>query len=547
MKEFNLRKFLLIFSAQLFWALLIIISILSQLNISKTSVKSIAEYQAKTAYEKDFLYRQWASMHGGLYAPITEITTPNPALSHIEDRDIITPEGKELTLINPAYMTRQVHELGNTLYKLKGHITSLNPINPINQPDPWEEKTLNLFERGIYEASEFVTNNGVESLRYMKALFTEESCLKCHSIQGYKVGDVRGGLSVEVPMEELNSILSEFKISIYTTHGIIYLIGVFVIVFIFLTIYKNFEIQKVYSKNLAIAKYNEEKEREFLDVTLKSIGEGVISTDMYGNIININITAQNLTGYNLTEALNKNINEVLILYNISKSNNPVDLMHEINKRNINIISDNFILSSKSDKTFLINNSASYIHSNSESIVGVVFIFRDITEEMELQKQLSQSQKLDAVGQLTNGIAHDFNNMISGILGSAELIKRNTNVESKNQKYISLIIKSCKRAAELTSKLLSFSKTENIDLKPVDIHKSILSAVFLFENTLNKNIKISLKLNSKKYIVISEESQILNIFINLGINSSHALPHGGIIEISTENIIINSDTVQKKRI
>lgn len=111
-----------------------------------------AYIQAKIAFEKDILYRRWNAGHGGVYVPVTEETPPNPYLAGIvKERDITTPSGKQLTLVNPAYMSRQVYELAKSEYDVLGHITSLDPIRAENAADPWELKALKSFENGMSE------------------------------------------------------------------------------------------------------------------------------------------------------------------------------------------------------------------------------------------------------------------------------------------------------------------------------------------------------------------------------------------------------------
>ncbi len=140
-----------------------------------------ARHHARSAFEEDLIWRRWVTDRGGVYVPVSEETPPNPYLSHIEERDITTPSGHRLTLFNPAYVTRQVHELGDTQYGIRGHITSLNPIRPENAPDPWETETLQAFERGETEMSSVEDMEGEEFMRLMRPLVTEEGCLKCHS------------------------------------------------------------------------------------------------------------------------------------------------------------------------------------------------------------------------------------------------------------------------------------------------------------------------------------------------------------------------------
>ena len=107
----------------------------------------MARHIALTNYERDVLYRRWAAAHGGVYVLVTPDNPPTPYLAQLPERDIVTPSGRRLTLINPAYMTRQVYELAQQGGIPRGHLTSLKPLRPQNAPDPWEKKALEAFER----------------------------------------------------------------------------------------------------------------------------------------------------------------------------------------------------------------------------------------------------------------------------------------------------------------------------------------------------------------------------------------------------------------
>ncbi len=180
---------------------------------------------SRAAFRKDVIYRRWNSSHGGVYAPISESTQPNPFLTHVEEREIETPSGRRLTLINPAYMTRQVHELGWETEGVRGHITSLNPIRPANAPDAWEERALESFEQGQTEFVSFETFDGEEHLRLMRPLMTEKGCLKCHAEQGYREGDVRGGISVSMPMAPYLAIARNQTVVLGFAHGGLWVLG----------------------------------------------------------------------------------------------------------------------------------------------------------------------------------------------------------------------------------------------------------------------------------------------------------------------------------
>lgn len=104
--------------------------------------------------------------------------------------------------MNPAYMLRHTMAEYTKLYGVKGYITSLKPLNPINEPDSWERKALKKLEleSGADEFFEVTSLHGNPYLRLMNPLVTKKSCLKCHQHQGYKEGDIRGGLTVSVPL-----------------------------------------------------------------------------------------------------------------------------------------------------------------------------------------------------------------------------------------------------------------------------------------------------------------------------------------------------------
>jgi Protein of unknown function (DUF3365)/His Kinase A (phospho-acceptor) domain len=213
------------------WTIVVGASLLWNLHTQKMEVKESARIAAKTSIEKDIIYRYWSAMHGGVYVPITDYTQPNPYLDFIERRDIETTTGDKLTLINPAYMTRQVHEIGESKFNVFAHITSLNPIRPENEADEWETIALEKFENGEVEYSSIEQIDNIPYLKYMIPLDTQDQCLKCHASQGYKIGDVRGGISVAIPLLPLRQVSRSNITAIIVGHTIVWVFGVLGIIF----------------------------------------------------------------------------------------------------------------------------------------------------------------------------------------------------------------------------------------------------------------------------------------------------------------------------
>ncbi|WP_136525225.1 ATP-binding protein [Geomonas ferrireducens] len=221
----TIRRFSLMLA--LLWSAGIAVSFAWFYKHEQGTVLEIARAEARATYEKDSLYRRWATKHGGVYVAVSPLNPPNPNLAHISERDIATPSGRALTLVNPAYMTRQVFELADSQNHLvRGHITSLKPIRPENAPDPWEARALQKFEQGAREVSEVQMMNGRRYMRLMRPFVTEEGCLKCHADQGYKVGDIRGGISASVPIESHDGAFSSVITGGVASHAILWFLGI---------------------------------------------------------------------------------------------------------------------------------------------------------------------------------------------------------------------------------------------------------------------------------------------------------------------------------
>jgi two-component system, cell cycle sensor histidine kinase and response regulator CckA len=206
------------------WSLVVAGSLLWAWYQTRQGTLEVASSQARVAFEKDITYRRWNASHGGVYVPVNEKTAPNPYLK-IPERDVTTTSGVALTMMNPAYMTRQVHELATEAYGIQGHITSLDPIRPGNAPDAWETKALEAFRAGVKEVGSVEEMRGESTFRLMRPLMVEESCLKCHSAQGYQVGDIRGGISVSLPMAPYLAVERSQIRTLLLGHGLLWLCG----------------------------------------------------------------------------------------------------------------------------------------------------------------------------------------------------------------------------------------------------------------------------------------------------------------------------------
>ena len=188
-----------------------------------------------------------------------------------------------------------------------------------------------------------------------------------------------------------------------------------------------------------------------------------------------------------------------------------------------------------------------IFDSNGSITMLIAEGVDVTEEREavrrqqkLAEQLHQSQKLDAIGQLAGGVAHDFNNVLSGIMGAADLLKSGRLKPEQSEKYINMIISSGHRAADLTKRLLAFARAGASSTATIDLASVVNDTVALLKQTIDKKITVSVKNTACETRIIGNDSLLLNVLMNIGINASQAMPDGGELVFTMENRTLDAE-------
>lgn len=206
------------------WIALISVSLAWNLHQLELNTLNNAAATARSNLAKDIGFRNWASSHGGVYVQPTTNTPANPYLK-VPERDVTTTTGMKLTLMNPAYVVREVQQAFSGDKQVVSHLTSLKLLNPDNKPDEWETRALKSFDQGNKEVLEINLIGDQPYLRLMQPLPVTEGCLKCHSSQGYKVGDVRGGIGAYVRLQPYTAVQAIRSRQLSLSHGIIWLIG----------------------------------------------------------------------------------------------------------------------------------------------------------------------------------------------------------------------------------------------------------------------------------------------------------------------------------
>lgn len=346
----------------------------------RSDLLELARHEARIAYEKDVLVRHWASEHGGVYVPISTNTPPNPYLTNVVDREITTPSGKRLTLMNPAYLTRQLHEIQQGNHGVRGHITSLKPLRPENAPDAWEADALRAFERGRAEVSMVERIEGREFLRLMRPLRTEGSCLRCHAAQGYKLGEIRGGISVAVPMEPLQAAGRRQLLRLGIGGSLIWLVGLGLI-----GLGSTRLKRQTLRRAAAEAALRQADER--LQLHIRKTPVAVVEWDTAFRVVGWNPAAERLFGYPAAEALGRHASFIVPPKGQAAAglpwSGPLVADQETARTNENLTKAGQVILCEWFNTSLTNAAGQPI--------GVASLVQDVTERRRAEEALSRSE------------------------------------------------------------------------------------------------------------------------------------------------------------
>ena len=216
------------------WSAIIGVSLVLNISNEKEQTNELALHSARANFNKDHAFRLWGTKHKGVYVPPTEATPPNPYLAHLKRRDVVTADGQKLTLMNPAYMIREMMDDYAELYGITGRIVGQVALNPNNLADKWESDAIDKFiAEDIDEIVEFRNYKGEPHIRLIRPfVMSNQGCVNCHGHLGFKLGDVRGAVGISLPLAPFLKSGEESIKTMIISHVIIYILGLFVIAFI---------------------------------------------------------------------------------------------------------------------------------------------------------------------------------------------------------------------------------------------------------------------------------------------------------------------------
>jgi len=251
------------------------------------------------------------------------------------------------------------------------------------------------------------------------------------------------------------------------------------------------------------------------------------------NIVNVNPAMVKMLGHSSEDIIGKKLKDIGLLKDIKDFKETMRELIQIGFINY----ENLFAETKHgqlvDVDIYMVDRARFIQCN----------VRDITERKKLSEQLLQSQKMEAIGHLVGGIAHDFNNILTGIIGYQSLISAKMKDDDPLRPFLSEIDKLSERAANLTRSLLAYSRKQVMEMKPADINKIVLGIQKILDRLIGEDIEIKAAMAAEELIANVDIGQIEQVLMNLATNARDAMPHGGVLTISTEQVQIDSSFIQ----
>jgi PAS domain S-box-containing protein len=479
---------------------------------------AIARVEATASFKKDVVYRRWAARHGGVYVPPTPESPPNPYLAHLEHRDVTTLSGQKLTLINPAYMTRQVHALGRQDYGHQGHITSLTPLRPENAPDAWETKALKAIAAGRPEVAEVAMIDNVAYMRLMRPLLTEASCLKCHAAHGHKEGDLRGGISVSVPIAPLRASMHHHIVFIAAGYALAAFLGSIVIGG------GAFHIgQRARDRNRTENILRESEER--FRAIFEGAPEGILVANSADQTFRFaNPSFCRLLGYSEEALMKMKVSEIHPAEDLPAVR---EAFEALARGELHLAAD--IPCLRRDGSVFFADVSTYA-VELEGTPCLVGFFTDNTQRrhddqsrLALEAELHRQQKLVAIDTLARGASHEINNPLMGIMNYAQLIKDGLEPDGPLTEFAGEIISEAERIASITRGLSLFAAVDTQPHVSVSTSEFLQSTLDMIKTSLTRNqIILEARIPADLPSITCKTNQLQRALVSLISNAQDAL-------------------------
>lgn len=293
------------------------------------------------------------------------------------------------------------------------------------------------------------------------------------------------------------------------------------------------ETQQVVASMLDVTTSNQmQRERNRLAAVIEQSAEAVIITDTHGRVEYTNPAFERVSGYSRKQSAGHDLDAPFFS----------DQDRDVFKRMTFMVTRDDNWSGRVENrhrdghTYIADTHIFPIFNDRGKVVNLVCVKTDVTHELQLEKQLQHAHKMEAIGTLAGGIAHDFNNILGGILGFTELSMRLAPHDERLQRNFGRILDGCQRAKELVQNILTFSRKNDNETKPIEMQIVVKEALELLRASIPSTIEFRRRITTEPSVIRATPTQIHQVIMNLCTNASQAMnANGGILEVILENI------------
>ena len=498
------------------------------------SVVEMAMATARTSAGKDLLYRDFLVRQGAVYMAMDKIG-PEENLVR-PDRDIAKPDGTMLTMVTPKRFLNLITAADAESFSFKAAIKTFIPLGTEDIPDSWEERSLQALRAGALEVGELKVVAGESVLRYMRPAYATPTCVRNRPGTGLQEGDLLGGMSLQVPMAPYQEIFGRHIRLIALIMSLFWLTGLVSL----LIVLRCLSGQNQSLRAALIEQRNQAEQarvaQEELEKTFDAITDIITVQDAQMQIIKVNSAACELLGATSEELIGKKCYEVFRGTLFPCEGCPELLIHAGEENHRAIIEHQNL-----GKIFDV--SAVPILDRAGQVTAIVHCAKDISETRRLERQLSQAQKMEAIGILAGGIAHDFNNILTVVMGYGDLAKLALEREGKGSVLADVeeILRATQRAKDLVRQILTFSRTREQAHEPLYIQAIVKEVLKFIQTVKPASVSLHQEIDETCGLIVGDPSQIHQVVMNLCTNGCQAMQErGGRLEVLLQPLEVSHE-------